>query len=150
MNSKCSYDVCYDCRQGRRVRAPGDPHECFDQPRRDAGAGGVVRRQPDDRGRSRGRHTPRRRLTTTAQRWVAPAGARSMTTIVLADDHALIREGLRTVLGGELDWSVVVETADGLQTVALVAQMDPDVLIVDLMLPGLSGQEVIRQVWESV
>jgi len=69
-----------------------------------------------------------------------------VTTIVLADDHALIREGLRTVLAGEPDWSVVAEAADGLQAVDLVNRLQPDVLIVDLMLPNLSGLEVIRQV----
>ena len=73
-----------------------------------------------------------------------------MTTIVLADDHALVREGLRTVLGGEDDWSVVGEAADGLQAVELVTQFQPDVLIVDLMLPALSGLEVIRQVNKGV
>jgi two-component system, NarL family, response regulator NreC len=69
-----------------------------------------------------------------------------MTTIVLADDHALIREGLRTVLGGEPDWSVVGEAADGLEVVGLVDRLQPDVLIVDLVLPNLNGLEVIRQV----
>jgi DNA-binding NarL/FixJ family response regulator len=73
-----------------------------------------------------------------------------MTTIVLGDDHALIREGLRTVLGGEGDWAVVGEAADGLEVVALVEQLQPDVLIVDLMLPSLSGLEVIRQVDKRV
>jgi two-component system response regulator NreC len=69
-----------------------------------------------------------------------------MTTIVLADDHALVREGLRTVLEGEGDWSVIGEAADGLGAIALAEQLNQDVLIVDLMLPSLSGLEVIRQV----
>lgn len=73
-----------------------------------------------------------------------------MTTIVLADDHALIRAGLRAVLDGEPDCSVIGETADGREAVALVARLQPDVLIVDLMLPGLGGLEVIRQVSEHV
>src|SRR5947207_12653725 len=73
-----------------------------------------------------------------------------MTTIVLADDHALIREGLRTVLGSEGDWSVVGEAADGPEAVALAEQLQPDVLIVNLMLPSLSGLEVIRQVNKRV
>jgi DNA-binding NarL/FixJ family response regulator len=69
-----------------------------------------------------------------------------MTTIVLADDHALVREGLRTVLGGEDDWLVVGEAVDGLEALALAEQLQPNVLIVDLMLPGLNGLEVIHQV----
>ena len=69
-----------------------------------------------------------------------------MMTIVLADDHALIREGLRTILGGEGDWFVVGEAADGLEVMALVEQLQPNVLIVDLMLPSLSGLEVIHQI----
>ena len=73
-----------------------------------------------------------------------------MTTIVLADDHALIRTGLRTLLDMQPDWAVVGEATDGLEAVALVAQIQPDVLIIDLMLPGLSGMEVIRQVRERV
>jgi two-component system response regulator NreC len=73
-----------------------------------------------------------------------------MTTIVLVDDHALVREGLRTVLGCEGDWAVVGEAANGLDAVALAEQLQPDVLIVDLMLPNLSGLEVIRQVGKRV
>jgi len=73
-----------------------------------------------------------------------------MTTIVLADDHALIRTGLRTVLDMEPNWAVVGEASDGREALALVGQLRPDILIVDLMLPGLSGLEVIRQARERV
>ena len=71
-----------------------------------------------------------------------------ITTIVLADDHALIRTGLRTVIEGEPGWTVVGEAADGREALALVERLRPDVLVVDLMLPGLHGLEVIRQVRE--
>jgi two-component system, NarL family, response regulator NreC len=73
-----------------------------------------------------------------------------MITIVIADDHTLIREGLRAVLDVEPDWSVVGEAADGLEAVDLVERLQPDVLIVDLVLPGLSGLEVVRQVRRRV
>ncbi len=73
-----------------------------------------------------------------------------MTTIVLADDHLIVREGLRLLLEGEADLSVVGETGDGLEAVQLVERLQPDVLIVDLMMPGLSGLEVTRQVSQRV
>lgn len=69
-----------------------------------------------------------------------------MIRIVLAEDHAVVREGVRAILEAEADFSIVGETGDGLEAVQLVASKAPDVLIVDLMMPGLSGLEVIRQV----
>ena len=73
-----------------------------------------------------------------------------MITIVLADDHTLIRAGLRAVLDGNLECEVIGEAADGREAVALATRLQPNVLIVDLMLPGLSGLEVIRQVSKHV
>ena len=66
--------------------------------------------------------------------------------IVLADDHHVVREGLRVLLETEPDFSIVGEAADGLATVDLVERLKPDVLVADLMMPALSGLEVARQV----
>ncbi len=70
----------------------------------------------------------------------------SMTTIVLADDHHIVRQGLRSLLEAESDFSVVGETGDGVEAAQLVERLRPDVLVLDLMMPGLNGLEVTRQV----
>jgi two-component system, NarL family, response regulator NreC len=67
-------------------------------------------------------------------------------TILLADDHAVVRYGLRALLEAEPSFRIVGETNDGLQVVELVEKLKPDVLISDLMMPGLNGLEVTRQV----
>ncbi len=72
----------------------------------------------------------------------------SATRIVLADDHDIVRQGLRAVLEATGECAVVGECADGLKVTGLVDRLRPNVLIVDLMMPGLSGLEVIRQVHE--
>ncbi len=66
--------------------------------------------------------------------------------IVLADDHAVVRLGLRALLEAEPDFELVGEAADGLQVAPLVERLHPDVLLLDLMLPGLSGLEVIQRI----
>jgi two-component system, NarL family, response regulator NreC len=65
-------------------------------------------------------------------------------SIVLADDHPVVRRGMQTLLEAEPDFAVVAETGDGLETVRLVERLQPDVLILDLMMPGLSGLEALR------
>lgn len=67
-------------------------------------------------------------------------------SIVLADDHAVVRHGLRALLEAEPTFRIVGETSDGLQVTDLVTKLKPDVLITDLMMPGLNGLEVTRQV----
>ena len=69
-----------------------------------------------------------------------------MTSIVLADDHQVVRQGLRALLEAESDFSIAADTGDGLEAVKLVERLKPGVLIVDLMMPGLNGLEVTRQV----
>lgn len=66
-------------------------------------------------------------------------------TIVLADDHQVVREGLRLVLEAQPDFSVVGEAADGLQAAELVGRLKPDVLVADLVMPGLGGLDVARE-----
>jgi DNA-binding NarL/FixJ family response regulator len=68
-----------------------------------------------------------------------------MTTLILADDHALVRQGLRMILECESDLEVVGEAGDGLEALRLVEQLGPDILIVDVMMPNLSGLEAARQ-----
>ena len=67
-------------------------------------------------------------------------------TILLADDHPIVRQGLRHLLEAEPDLKIVGEASDGLQAVQLTEKFMPNVLIVDIMMPGLNGLEVLRQV----
>ena len=69
-----------------------------------------------------------------------------MTRIVLADDHPIVRQGLRSLLEKEPGFSVVGETADGLQVASLVEQAQADILVLDLLMPGLGGLDVVREV----
>ena len=69
-----------------------------------------------------------------------------MTTIVLADDHNVVRQGLRTLLEGEPGFDIIGEASDGHGAVDLVSSLRPEVLVIDLMMPNLNGLEVVRQV----
>jgi len=69
-----------------------------------------------------------------------------VTTILLADDHHVVRQGLRALLEAEPDFSIVGEAADGLQVLEQVERLRPDVLVLDLMMPGLNGLEVMREI----
>jgi DNA-binding NarL/FixJ family response regulator len=69
-----------------------------------------------------------------------------MITIVLADDHPIVRQGLRTLLAAQPDYQVVGEAADGIEAIQQVEQHRPAVLVVDLMMPKLGGLDVARRV----
>lgn len=68
-----------------------------------------------------------------------------MKTIVIADDHDLVRRGLRGLLEAEADCRVMAEVSDGLAAVEAIARIKPTVLFLDLSLPRLHGLEVLRQ-----
>jgi DNA-binding NarL/FixJ family response regulator len=67
-------------------------------------------------------------------------------TIALADDHHMVRQALRILLETEAGFSVVGESADGLEAVEMAERLAPAILVVDLMMPGLRGTEVARLV----
>jgi two-component system, NarL family, response regulator NreC len=69
-------------------------------------------------------------------------------SIVLADDHPVVRRGMQAVFESERQLSVVGVAGDGLETIHLVERLKPDVLVLDLMMPGLSGLEALRIVRE--
>lgn len=71
---------------------------------------------------------------------------RQPVSLVLADDHRLMRQALRSLVQTEAGFTVVGEAADGLAALDLVEALRPDVLVVDLRMPGMSGMDVVGQV----
>lgn len=67
-------------------------------------------------------------------------------TVILADDHALVRAGIRSVLEGFKGVEVVAETGDGLEALRLVRDHEPDVVLLDITMPGLNGLEVAERI----
>ena len=67
----------------------------------------------------------------------------SKIRIVIAEDHRLFREGLRLILNGEESFEIVGETANGLQAIDVISVLKPDLVLLDIILPELSGIEVI-------
>ena len=65
--------------------------------------------------------------------------------VLIADDHAVVREGLRSFLELQEDMDVVGEAADGAEAVALAGELHPDVVLMDLVMPTLGGVEAMRQ-----
>ena len=63
------------------------------------------------------------------------------TTILLADDHLIVRMGLATIIGLEKDLAVVGEARDGREAVRLASELKPDVIVMDLMMPKLDGAD---------
>lgn len=70
--------------------------------------------------------------------------------ILLADDHTVVRQGLRKVLEERPDWEVVAEAGDGREAVRLAEQQKPDVAIIDVAMPLLNGIETTRQIIKRV
>ena len=70
--------------------------------------------------------------------------------ILLADDHTVVRQGLRKLLEERSDWEVIAEAGDGREAVRLAEQHKPDVAILDVAMPLLNGIEATRQIARRV
>jgi DNA-binding NarL/FixJ family response regulator len=69
---------------------------------------------------------------------------------MLADDHAVVREGLRKLLAGRSNWKVVGEASNGREAVQKAEQVKPDVVVLDIGMPELNGLEATRQILQAV
>ena len=76
--------------------------------------------------------------------------AQKPVRIVIADDHHLVREGLRKLLDLQPDFTVIGEAADGVEALQLANDLKPDVLLLDLAMPRMNGLEVLRALSETV
>jgi two-component system response regulator NreC len=70
----------------------------------------------------------------------------AVTSIVLADDHHVVRQSLRLLLEAEPDFQVLGEAASGLEAIELAERLRPEALVVDIMMPELNGLEVARRI----
>lgn len=66
--------------------------------------------------------------------------------IIIADDHPVVREGLIAMLGRQPDFKVVGEAKDGAEAVEMARRLEPDVVLMDLRMPGMDGVEAMRQI----
>lgn len=69
-----------------------------------------------------------------------------MKRILLVDDHEVVRKGLRSLLTGSPDWEVCAEAADGMQAVSLALTEKPDLIVMDINMPAMSGIEATREI----
>jgi two-component system response regulator NreC len=70
--------------------------------------------------------------------------------VLLAEDHTIVRKGLRALLEAQADIEVIAEAEEGRQAVRLAEQYGPDVVLMDLSMPGLNGLEATRQIRERI
>ena len=71
-------------------------------------------------------------------------------SIVLADDHTILREGLRALLAADSNFEIVGEARDGREAVRCVEKLGPDLLLMDLSMPRMSGMDAIREIKSAI
>ncbi len=70
--------------------------------------------------------------------------------ILIADDHAVVRFGLKTILSNQEGWQVFGEAKSGAEALALALQLQPDVVLLDINMPGMSGLDALKAIRERL
>ncbi|MED0964489.1 response regulator transcription factor [Bacillus paramycoides] len=73
-------------------------------------------------------------------------GKEDLISILIVDDHAIVRQGLNALFTIQPDFHVVGEAEDGEKAAALATELVPDIVLMDLVMPGINGVEAIRRV----
>jgi DNA-binding NarL/FixJ family response regulator len=70
--------------------------------------------------------------------------------ILVADDHPIVRQGLRTLLSSCCEWEVIDEAGDGIEALEMAERLNPDVIVLDVSMPRMSGLDACRRIRKNV
>jgi DNA-binding NarL/FixJ family response regulator len=90
------------------------------------------------------------KATNIEYAWAYLAKRRRKVRILVADDHAVVRSGLRTILGSREGWEICAEAETGEEAIDLAKRLRPDVAILDLSMPGMTGLQASSEIKQSV